>query len=53
MHLKTLTPLWTGGADRNSDRPRETGLIGSMRWWYEGIVRGMGGRVCNATADKA
>ena len=53
IHIKTLTPLWTGGADRNSNQPRETGILGSMRWWYEGIVRGMGGYVCNATADDA
>jgi len=53
LKLKTLTPLWTGGADRNSDRIRETGIIGSMRWWYEGIVRGMGGRACDITADDA
>ncbi|MBL7184307.1 MAG: type III-B CRISPR module RAMP protein Cmr1 [Anaerolineae bacterium] len=53
IRLRTLTPLWTGGAGRNSDRLRETGLLGSLRWWYEGIVRGMGGRVCDATADDA
>lgn len=53
IHFKPLTPLWTGGAGRNSDQPRETGLIGSLRWWYEGIVRGMGGRVCDTTADDA
>lgn len=51
IRFKTLTPIWTGGAERNSDRPRETGLLGSLRWWYEGIVRGMGGRVCDVTAD--
>jgi len=51
--LRTLTPLWTGGADRNSERARETGLLGSLRWWYEGIIRGLGGRVCDATADDA
>lgn len=51
--FKTLTPLWTGGANRNSERARETGLLGSLRWWYEGIMRGLGGRVCDATADEA
>lgn len=40
--LKTLTPLWTGGADGRSDRLHTTGIIGSLRWWYEGIVRGLG-----------
>lgn len=51
VHFKTLTPLWTGGAGRNSDQPRETGLIGSLRWWYEGIVRGMGGKACDPVGD--
>ena len=34
VRFRTLTPLWTGGAERNSDQPRETGLLGSLRWWY-------------------
>ena len=49
--LKTLTPLWTGGADGTSDRLHVTGLIGSLRWWYEAIVRGMGGYVCDPTSE--
>lgn len=52
IQMRTLTPLWTGGAKGSSAQPRETGLLGSMRWWYEGILRGMGGRVCDATADE-
>lgn len=47
--LKTLTPLWTGGADGTSDRLHETGLIGSLRWWYEALVRGLGGYACDPT----
>ncbi|WP_348531079.1 type III-B CRISPR module RAMP protein Cmr1, partial [Methanothrix sp.] len=34
IRLKTLTPLWTGGVDQTCDRLHETGLIGSLRWWY-------------------
>ncbi|MBN1138081.1 MAG: type III-B CRISPR module RAMP protein Cmr1 [Anaerolineae bacterium] len=49
--FRTLTPLWTGGAGRNSDQARETGLIGSMRWWYEAILRGLGGQVCDPMGD--
>lgn len=46
--LKTLTPLWTGGIETGKmDRIHETGLIGSLRWWYEAIVRGLGGRACD------
>lgn len=49
--LRTLTPLWTGSVHRNSDHVRETGILGSMRWWYEGIVRGLGGHACDPTAE--
>ncbi len=48
--LKTLTPLWTGGVDCQSDRLHETGIIGSLRWWYEAIVRGLGEDACDPTA---
>jgi len=30
----------------------ETGIIGSLRWWYEAIVRGLGGKACNATSKR-
>lgn len=52
IHLKTLTPLWTGGAGRTCDRVHETGIIGSLRWWYEAIVRGLGGSACDPTNSK-
>lgn len=51
IHLKTLTPLWTGGVDQACDRLHETGLIGSLRWWYEALVRGLGGYACDPTAE--
>ncbi len=47
IKLKTLTPIWTGGVEKYCDRIHETGIIGSIRWWYEAIVRGLGGNVCN------
>ena len=49
--LRTLTPLWTGGVDGTTDRLHETGLIGSLRWWYEALVRGLGGYACDPTSD--
>jgi CRISPR-associated protein Cmr1 len=49
--LKTLTPLWTGGVDGASNRVQETGVIGSLRWWYEVIVRGLGGYVGSPISD--
>ncbi|NLT45594.1 MAG: type III-B CRISPR module RAMP protein Cmr1 [Thermotogaceae bacterium] len=49
--IKTLTPLWTGGSDGKMDRIHETGIIGSIRWWYEVIARGLGYYVCDPTSD--
>ncbi|PWH19141.1 MAG: type III-B CRISPR module RAMP protein Cmr1 [Anaerolineae bacterium] len=51
LTLRTLTPLWSGGIDQTSDRLHETGLIGSLRWWYEALVRGLGGYACDPTSD--
>lgn len=51
IHLKTLTPLWTGGVDRSCDRLHESGLIGSLRWWYEILLRGLDIYVCDPTSD--
>ncbi len=51
VKIKTLTPLWTGGVDGTMDRIHETGIIGSLRWWYEAIVRGLGGSACDPTSD--
>jgi len=47
IEIKTLTPIWTGGVKGNCDILHETGIIGSMRWWYEAIVRGLGGYACD------
>jgi len=52
MTLQTLTPLWTGGVDQTCDRLHETGLIGSLRWWYEALVRGLGGGACDPTSEE-
>lgn len=51
IKLRTLTPLWTGGVDQTSDRLHETGFIGSLRWWHEALVRGLGGYACDPTDD--
>ncbi len=54
LTLQTLTPLWTGGTDpKNMDRVHETGIIGSLRWWYEAILRGLVGNnsICNPTGE--
>lgn len=54
IKLKTLTPIWTGGVEPGQmDRLHETGIIGSLRWWYEAIVRGLGGYACDPTSDSS
>jgi CRISPR-associated protein Cmr1 len=50
--LTTLTPLWTGGVSGRCDRLHETGIIGSLRWWYEAVVRGLGGEACDPREHK-
>ena len=50
--IKTLTPLFTGGIDGTSELIHETGIMGSLRWWYEAIARGLGGSACNPVKNK-
>ncbi|ACX52048.1 CRISPR-associated RAMP protein, Cmr1 family [Ammonifex degensii KC4] len=50
-HLKALTDIWTGDVDRESKRLILTGLLGSIRWWFEVLVRGLGGKACDPTVD--
>jgi CRISPR-associated protein Cmr1 len=45
--LKAQTPVWTGDADRKGERTIPTGLLGSLRWWFEVTVRGLGGSACD------
>lgn len=47
--LATLTPIWTGGLDSTHDRLHETSLTGSLRWWYEALMRGLGSSACDPT----
>jgi CRISPR-associated protein Cmr1 len=55
--LKALTDLWTGSViieEKNGqinerirqDRLITTGLLGSIRWWFEVLVRGLNGNAC-------
>lgn len=61
--FKALTELWTGSVtleERNGqirertgpDRLITTGLLGSIRWWCEVLVRGLGGTACDSTDTK-
>jgi CRISPR-associated protein Cmr1 len=51
VKIKTLTPIWTGDADGMNNALRETGIIGSLRWWYEALIRGLGGYACDPTSN--
>ncbi|MDI6631852.1 type III-B CRISPR module RAMP protein Cmr1 [Candidatus Solincola sp.] len=49
--LTALTDIWTGDAQGKPGRLIPTGLRGSIRWWFEVLVRGLGGKVCDPTVD--
>jgi len=61
--LRALKDLWTGSVtleERNGqikettgpDRLITTGLLGSIRWWFEVLVRGLGGSACDPSDTK-
>ncbi|PKP54671.1 MAG: type III-B CRISPR module RAMP protein Cmr1 [Candidatus Altiarchaeales archaeon HGW-Altiarchaeales-3] len=52
IRIKTLTPIWTGDVDGKCSKIKETGIIGSLRWWYEALVRGYGGYACDPSSDE-
>jgi len=52
VKIKPLTSIWTGDENRKNTTLRETGIIGSLRWWYEALVRGLEGSACEPTSDK-
>jgi len=47
IKLRTLTPVYTGGIDGRSEQLHSQGVMGSLRWWYEAILRGQGLRACD------
>jgi len=49
--LNLVTPLWTGDATKEARHVEGTGIVGSLRWWYEALIRGMGGRACSPAKD--
>ncbi|MBN1921646.1 MAG: type III-B CRISPR module RAMP protein Cmr1 [Anaerolineae bacterium] len=51
IHLNFVTPLWTGDASKQAQRVVGTGLLGSLRWWYEAMIRGLDGWACDPTDD--
>jgi len=49
VNLQIKTPIWTGGIDMKSDLLQSSGIMGSLRWWMEALVRGMGKYSCDPT----
>jgi len=47
---EALTDIWTGDIDGKPDRLITTGLLGSIRWWFEVVVRGLEGFACDPSA---
>lgn len=47
IKIQPLTPMWTGDADRRGERIQATGVLGSLRWWYEALLRGLGQYACD------
>ncbi|MBX3183949.1 MAG: type III-B CRISPR module RAMP protein Cmr1 [Polyangiaceae bacterium] len=54
--LRALTDVWTGDAgtaqSKQANRLIPTGLLGSIRWWFEVLVRGLGGAPCDPSANQ-
>jgi CRISPR-associated protein Cmr1 len=53
FRLKTLTPIWTGGVEGKTDKLHITGIKGSIRWWYEVLIRGLGYFSCDPISDES
>ena len=51
IRIRTLTPIWTGDINRQCTKLRETSILGSLRWWFEALVRGLGGYACDPTSE--
>ncbi|MDQ7828652.1 MAG: type III-B CRISPR module RAMP protein Cmr1 [Armatimonadota bacterium] len=57
--LNALTPVWTGSVKIENDREKivneqvvPIGLLGSIRWWFEVLVRGLDGSACDPIDTK-
>lgn len=50
--LTALRDIWTGDASGEGKRLITTGLLGSIRWWFEVVVRGLGASACDPSHHK-
>ena len=51
FELQTLTPIWTGGVQESDNTLHITGIKGSIRWWYEVLIRGLGYYACDPRTE--
>jgi len=52
IKIKIRTPIWTGDIDQKSRLLQPTGIMGSLRWWTEVILRSTGEYyACDPTGD--
>ena len=49
--INAVTDIWTGDYQQKNERLITTGLLGSIRWWFEVLVRGLSGSACDPTVD--
>ena len=49
IKITCLTPLWTGDIDSKSDLLESSGIMGSLRWWTEAILRSLNYFACDPT----
>jgi len=53
FEFSEVAKVWTGDANRKCPYLRETGILGSIRWWFEAVVRGYGGYACDPRSKDA
>ena len=51
MEVEIKTPIWTGDVDQKSEFLQSTGIVGSLRWWTEAILRSIDKYACDPTGD--
>jgi len=50
--IKTKTPIWTGDIDQKSELLQSSGIMGSLRWWAEAILRSIDKYACDPTGNE-
>ncbi len=52
FHLKALTPIWTGDIQGKNNKLQMTGIKGSIRWWYEALIRSFDCYACDPSSGE-